>query len=420
MLYAYTDYLGSITHITDGRGRLIEEHSYDAWGRHRDPETWQVTDMPENNLINERGYTGHEMLSEFALINMNGRMYDPVVGRMLSPDNYVQMPDYSQNFNRYSYCFNNPLKYTDPSGDLVFAFPYVSWSKSGGFSAGITVGVGIPKVLSVSASLGYNFKQNEINVSVGASAAFFTMSLSWAPSSGTTFGFSAGFGGTGSPISTNLLSAGIYHNFRTNSISGNISMASISEQGVSFEPSVSYTMSNWYQNTKKAVEFLSQIQINRGKKPNYRNPLDESISPEGDPNKPEKVNLKEHPVTDLVEWFSYIEKNDGVDPVSGKQINVADIIDASSMPKKHYRSFGSMTNNYVDGYTKFGKKDARWFIVDRDFLSHPSEVNDISYIKALEIGNKYYFRAMFNNETRITLTFYDYDLYKTMYNRIYN
>ena len=50
---------------------------------------------------------------------MNGRLYDPVLGRMLSPDNNVQMPDYSQNFNRYSYCFNNPLKFTDPSGEFV-------------------------------------------------------------------------------------------------------------------------------------------------------------------------------------------------------------------------------------------------------------------------------------------------------------
>ena len=37
----------------------------------------------------------------------------------LSPDNYIQAPDYSQSFNRYSYCLNNPLKYTDPSGESI-------------------------------------------------------------------------------------------------------------------------------------------------------------------------------------------------------------------------------------------------------------------------------------------------------------
>ncbi|KAF5049258.1 hypothetical protein DSECCO2_441570 [anaerobic digester metagenome] len=50
---------------------------------------------------------------------MNGRIYDPVLGRFLSPDPYVQMPDFTQNFNRYSYCLNNPLVYTDPDGEWI-------------------------------------------------------------------------------------------------------------------------------------------------------------------------------------------------------------------------------------------------------------------------------------------------------------
>jgi RHS repeat-associated protein len=54
------------------------------------------------------------------LINMNGRVYDPILGRMLSPDNYVQASNNTQSYNRYSYCWNNPLKYTDPSGDIIF------------------------------------------------------------------------------------------------------------------------------------------------------------------------------------------------------------------------------------------------------------------------------------------------------------
>ena len=50
---------------------------------------------------------------------MNGRLYDPLVGRMLSPDIVIQNPEYSQSYNRYSYCFNNPLRFTDPSGYVV-------------------------------------------------------------------------------------------------------------------------------------------------------------------------------------------------------------------------------------------------------------------------------------------------------------
>ena len=76
------------------------------------------------------------MLNDFDIINMNGRLYDPVLGRFLSPDNFVQMPDNVQSYNRYSYCLNNPLKYTDPSGeafvidDATIAFTIFSVASS--------------------------------------------------------------------------------------------------------------------------------------------------------------------------------------------------------------------------------------------------------------------------------------------------
>lgn len=115
------DNLGSITHIIREDGQLIQELSYDAWGRLRDPQTLAVyAPGQEPTLFLGRGYTGHEHLQEFGLINMNARLYDPAIGRFLSPDPYVQMPENSQNFNRYSYCLNNPLKYTDESGEFIF------------------------------------------------------------------------------------------------------------------------------------------------------------------------------------------------------------------------------------------------------------------------------------------------------------
>ncbi len=55
-------------------------------------------------------------MAGFGLINMNGRLYDPYLQRFLSPDPFIQAPGNAQNFNRYSYCLNNPLMYTDPSG----------------------------------------------------------------------------------------------------------------------------------------------------------------------------------------------------------------------------------------------------------------------------------------------------------------
>jgi RHS repeat-associated protein len=124
--YLHTDHtstalstgLGSWTAVTDETGTVIDEQSYDAWGNRRNPETWRAyTSTPASPLF-DRGFTGHEHLDGFQLINMNGRMYDPVVSRMLAPDNFVQTPDFSQNFNRYSYALNNPLMFTDPSGEL--------------------------------------------------------------------------------------------------------------------------------------------------------------------------------------------------------------------------------------------------------------------------------------------------------------
>jgi RHS repeat-associated protein len=113
--------LGSITHIATSSGSVVQELSYDAWGRLRNPVTQQAyTPGSEPALFLGRGYTGHEHLPWFGLINMNARLYDPALGRFLSPDPFVQAPDFSQNFNRYSYCLNNPFRYTDPSGENPF------------------------------------------------------------------------------------------------------------------------------------------------------------------------------------------------------------------------------------------------------------------------------------------------------------
>ncbi len=117
MYYVHKDYLGSISAITDATGNLVESLSYDPWGRRRNPNNW--TDYNISSTLFDRGFTGHEHLPQFGLINMNGRVYDPFLARFLSPDPFVQAPDYSQNFNRYSYAFNNPLKYTDPDGEWV-------------------------------------------------------------------------------------------------------------------------------------------------------------------------------------------------------------------------------------------------------------------------------------------------------------
>jgi RHS repeat-associated protein len=73
-------------------------------------------------MATNRGFTGHEHLERFNLIDMNGRVYDPVTAGFLSPDPFVANPYFSQSYNSYSYCVNNPLKFTDPSGYVPEGF----------------------------------------------------------------------------------------------------------------------------------------------------------------------------------------------------------------------------------------------------------------------------------------------------------
>jgi len=136
VFYTYTDHLGSIVALADEQGTVSEgnEQSFDPWGRRRNLADWGYTGAATISLI-DRGYTGHQHLDQFAIINMNGRMYDPVLGRMLSPDKLIGYPDFSQSFNRYSYGLNNPLSYVDPNGEnpllivgaVGFLFNYVTY-----------------------------------------------------------------------------------------------------------------------------------------------------------------------------------------------------------------------------------------------------------------------------------------------------
>ena len=86
---------------------LLEEHRYTAWG--------QRTSSTASPRL-RRGFTGHEHLAQFGLIDMKARLYDPHLGQFLEPDPYVQAPEKPMSYNRYAYCLNNPLRYADPSG----------------------------------------------------------------------------------------------------------------------------------------------------------------------------------------------------------------------------------------------------------------------------------------------------------------
>jgi RHS repeat-associated protein len=124
LLYLHRDYQGSILAITNDAGVILEKRQFDAWGSLIN--YYNVTDAPFGGWgAFDRGYTGHEHLQSVGLIHMNGRLYDPKLHRFLQPDNYVQDPSNTQNFNRYGYCWNNPLKFTDPSGEFIWFVPLI-------------------------------------------------------------------------------------------------------------------------------------------------------------------------------------------------------------------------------------------------------------------------------------------------------
>ena len=128
-LYLHRDYLGSILAITNQDSEVLEKRHFDPWGNITHVQNGNEASLPLGGieggleLILDRGYTGHEHLQGVELIHMNGRLYDPKLHRFLAPDNYVQDPYNTQNFNRYGYVYNNPLIYTDPSGEVAWFVP---------------------------------------------------------------------------------------------------------------------------------------------------------------------------------------------------------------------------------------------------------------------------------------------------------
>ncbi len=115
--YLHKDHIGSTDTITDETGKVKERTSFDPWGERRKPD-WNNATISIDSLTT-RGFTGHEMDDEIGLINMNARMYDAKLGRFLQADTYVQYPQTTQGFNRYTYVNNNPLSFTDPSGNFI-------------------------------------------------------------------------------------------------------------------------------------------------------------------------------------------------------------------------------------------------------------------------------------------------------------
>ena len=117
--YLLKDHIGSNHSVLNDAGLITATMHFSAFGQ-RQGSNWKtpLTSFlyaPLND-ITTRGFTGHEQVDSVGIVHMNGRIYDPRLGRFLQADPVVQAPRNSQSLNRYSYVLNNPLSYTDPSG----------------------------------------------------------------------------------------------------------------------------------------------------------------------------------------------------------------------------------------------------------------------------------------------------------------
>lgn len=121
VLYMHRDHLGSTTAVTDSAGVVLERMAYEPFGKRRTPAGALDAANTLAGVTTDRGYTNHEHLDGLDLIHMNGRVYDPTIGRFLSADPTNARPFNIQSFNRYTYVHNNPMMANDPSGFVMMA-----------------------------------------------------------------------------------------------------------------------------------------------------------------------------------------------------------------------------------------------------------------------------------------------------------
>jgi RHS repeat-associated protein len=104
-LYFHADNLGTVDTITSDGDVFAQE--FDPFGSELNPPASDVTRV---------GFTGHQHDDDLGLVDMKGRVYDPLAARFTTQDPIMQAPFWSQGLNRYAYVFNNPVNNVDPSG----------------------------------------------------------------------------------------------------------------------------------------------------------------------------------------------------------------------------------------------------------------------------------------------------------------
>ena len=127
--YYHPDHLGSSQLMTDRDGDVVQQYGYTPFGK----------ENYKNNTLAFRvssRYTGQTLDEETGLYYYGARYYDPELARFIQADSTVPDPEFSQAYNRYAYVYNNPLKFTDPTGQNPFLIAMaISMAISGGVAA---------------------------------------------------------------------------------------------------------------------------------------------------------------------------------------------------------------------------------------------------------------------------------------------
>jgi RHS repeat-associated protein len=118
LYYMLKDHLGSASVLTDASGNVLGENRYYAFGETR---------LSTGTILTDKLFTGQRAMTDLGIYHYQSRFYSPKLGRFLSADTIVPNPANPQDYNRYAYVRNNPVRYIDPSGH-VCSDPDDLWS----------------------------------------------------------------------------------------------------------------------------------------------------------------------------------------------------------------------------------------------------------------------------------------------------
>jgi RHS repeat-associated protein len=115
-VYYYHDASGSTSHLASSGSLLLESYLYDLQGTPTFYDSGGHQLPGGSNYGVRHLFTGQQWYSELGLYDLRNRYYSPDIGRFLQADPTGFNGDAT---NLYRYCHNNPLKFTDPTGENI-------------------------------------------------------------------------------------------------------------------------------------------------------------------------------------------------------------------------------------------------------------------------------------------------------------